>query len=214
LFQALENSFIFHLFRHGETDWNAQGKFQGHLDIPLNDVGRLQAREVGVNLKLHGIEAILSSDLSRASETAQIAAQELGLSDQFLFRDPAIREAFLGEAQGYTYEEIQIRYGKDTIKRWKSNSVSDADVGYPGGEKGWEVVARSLEALRRFAILNPHFKKIGIATHGGVIRRLIHHIIKHPEVHVPIPNGVIYRISFQPQSSDGSQREIWHSLDI
>jgi broad specificity phosphatase PhoE len=211
---ALENSFIFHLFRHGETDWNAQGKFQGHLDIPLNAVGRLQAREVGLNLKPHGIEAILSSDLSRAAETAQIAAQELGLSSELLFSDPAIREAFLGEAQGYTYEEIQTRYGKDTIQRWKSNSVTDADVGYPGGEKGHEVVSRSLDALRRFATLNPHFKKIGIATHGGVIRRLIHHIIKHPEVHVPIPNGVIYRVSFQPQSSDGSQREIWRSLDI
>jgi broad specificity phosphatase PhoE len=210
----LENSFTFYLFRHGETDWNAQGKFQGHLDIPLNDTGRGQAKEVGQNLKEHGLHAILSSDLSRASETAQIAAQEIGLASALLFQDAAIREAFLGEAQGFTYEEIQTRYGKDTIQRWKSNSVTDADVGYPGGEKGWQVVSRSLDALRRFATTNPHFKKIGIATHGGVIRRLIHHIIKHPEVHVPIPNGVIYRLSFQPESSDGSQREIWRSLDI
>jgi broad specificity phosphatase PhoE len=210
----LGNSCVFYLFRHGETDWNAQGKFQGHLDIPLNDVGRLQAREVGENLKPHGVEAILSSDLCRASETAEIAAQILGLSSELLFQDPAIREAFLGEAQGYTYEEIQTRYGKESIQRWKSNSISDADVGYPGGEKGWEVVSRSLEALRRFALVNPSFKKIGIATHGGVIRRLIHHIIKHPGVHVPIPNGVIYRVSFEAQSSAGSKREIWRSLDI
>jgi broad specificity phosphatase PhoE len=203
---------IFHLFRHGETDWNAQGKFQGHLDIPLNDTGRIQAKAVGQNLKIHDLEAILSSDLSRAFETAQIAAQEIGLHPERIFRDSAIREAFLGEAQGFTYEEIQSRYGRDTIQRWKSNSVTDADVGYPGGEKGSEVVSRSLGALRAFAEMNPHYKKIGIATHGGVIRRLVHHIIKHPEVHVPIPNGVIYRISFQPRTTE--KPEIWRSLDI
>jgi broad specificity phosphatase PhoE len=209
----LENQeVLFFLFRHGETDWNAQGKFQGHLDIPLNETGRLQAREVGINLKVHTLDAILSSDLSRAFETAQIAAGQIGLDSMQIFRDPAIREAFLGEAQGHTYEEIQTRYGKDTIQRWKSNSVTDADVGYPGGEQGFEVVSRSIGALRRFAMKYPHFKKIGIATHGGVIRRLVHHIIKHPEVHVPIPNGVIYRISFHPERS--GKKEIWRSLDI
>ena len=69
------------LFRHGETDWNVQERFQGHLDVPLNDKGRAQAAGIIPYLRENKIEAILSSDLSRALETAQIVARGLGVED-------------------------------------------------------------------------------------------------------------------------------------
>jgi len=100
----------FYLFRHGETDWNAEGRFQGHLDIPLNDRGREQARQLAVPLGSKDLQAILSSDLSRSVDTAKILAKEIGLSADRLYQDAGIREAFLGDAQGMTVDEIGSRF--------------------------------------------------------------------------------------------------------
>src|SRR5690349_8413010 len=95
------------IFRHGETDWNVEERFQGHLDIPLNDNGRNQARELGQKMKHFGLEAIFSSDLCRASETAQIVAQSINVP---IFKDPRLREAHLGQAQGLTRTEIESQF--------------------------------------------------------------------------------------------------------
>ncbi len=66
------------LVRHGETDWNAEGRLQGHTDRPLSDYGRRQARRLGEELEGEGLEAIYSSDLARAHETAEIVGERLG----------------------------------------------------------------------------------------------------------------------------------------
>src|SRR5581483_12433051 len=68
------------LVRHGETDWNSERRWQGHADEPLNETGRAQAREVADELADRSIDAVYSSDLSRARETAEIIAARLGLS--------------------------------------------------------------------------------------------------------------------------------------
>jgi probable phosphoglycerate mutase len=202
----------FYLFRHGETDWNAEGRFQGHLDIPLNDRGREQARQLSGPLGPKKIQAILSSDLSRSVETASILAREIGLGADRLFQDAGVREAFLGDAQGMTVDEIGTRFGPDILSRWKSSHVTDADISYPNGETGREVVVRSLEAMSRFAEEHPEFERIGISTHGGVIRRVMHQILRdrgvtHPP-HIAIPNGVIYRIEFERDTNT------WRSPDL
>src|SRR5947209_8391773 len=114
-----------YLFRHGETDWNAEGRFQGHLDIPLNEKGRAQARALVEKLKLASIEAIVTSDLSRARDTALVSAQALGLP---IFEDRRLREAFLGDAQGLTSEEIRLRFGDELTDRWRSHHLTDADI--------------------------------------------------------------------------------------
>lgn len=202
----------FYLFRHGETDWNAEGRFQGHLDIPLNDRGREQARQLGHSPGLKDLQAILSSDLSRAVETAKILGREIGLGADRLYQDAGIREAFLGDAQGLTVDEIGTRFGEELLHRWKSSHVTDADISYPNGETGREVVVRSLEAMSRFSEEHPEFKRIGISTHGGVIRRVMHQILRDREIANPppiaIPNGVIYRIEFERESN------AWRSSDL
>lgn len=190
------------LFRHGETDWNAEGRFQGHLDVPLNDRGREQARALGARLREQRIELIVASDLGRAVETAQIVAGELGLDPSQVIQNPSLREAFLGEAQGLTLEEIRERFGGELLQRWRSNHVSDADISYPGGETGAQVQERAMRAIRELADRHAPFTRIGISTHGGVIRRFMHRLLQlagTPAAEpIPIPNGVVYEIAYSP----------------
>jgi broad specificity phosphatase PhoE len=183
-----------YLIRHGETDWNAQERFQGHIDIPLNSKGQAQARELIAVCKSYQIEAILSSDLKRAVETAEIIAAPLNLK---VFQDEGLREANLGHAQGLTYAEIEERYGKVVIERWRSAHLSDADISYPGGESGASVVHRSFASLRNFLATTP-FDRIAVTTHGGVIRRIMQRLLPPGSLPVSIPNAVVHPLHYDP----------------
>ncbi len=182
------------IFRHGETDWNAEGRFQGHIDVPMNDRGRAQAAELIPALESSGIRAILSSDLSRARETAQIVASKLGIP---VFSDRGLREAHLGEAQGLTIAEIEARFGKEKLQRWRSSHPTDADVAYKDGESGKHVMQRVFSAMERFIEANPEWGAIGVSTHGGVIRRVMERILPPDSPAVRIPNCVVYELNFE-----------------
>lgn len=184
------------LFRHGETDYNRDGRFQGHLDIPLNETGRAQAQALVPKLKDSGLEVILSSDLTRTRQTAEILAT--GLGGVPIQTTPALREAYLGQAQGLTREEMATRFGLETLNRWRSSHPTDADAAFPDGERGEQVRDRALSAIHEFC-RQSSYTRIGISTHGGVLRRVIQHWLlesNDPRVHreIPIPNGVIYTI--------------------
>lgn len=185
------------LFRHGETDFNREHRFQGHLDIPLNDEGRAQAARLKPTLRRLGLEEILSSDLCRAHETAQIASSDLKLP---IISTPGLREAYLGDAQGLTAEELELKFGEALVSRWKSPYRSDADVSYPGGETGREVLERVLKTLTDHLGVT-RASRIGIATHGGVIRRVVRSLIREHEAPIPIPNGIIYSLQWNPATS-------------
>jgi broad specificity phosphatase PhoE len=180
------------LFRHGETDFNREHRFQGHLDIPLNDEGRRQAALLMGPLKRLGCQEILSSDLCRAVETAQIASAPLGIT---IFKTAGLREAFLGYAQGLTTAEIEARFGQALAARWRSPYATDADVSYPGGETGKQVLERVLSALKSH-LAATEASRIGIATHGGVIRRVVRSLMSEHEAPIPIPNGILYAIQW------------------
>ncbi len=191
-------SCTYYLFRHGETDWNAEQRFQGHVDIPLNDRGRLQAQALVPLLEPLGLDGVVSSDLSRAVETGQVVATALGIP---LAQDVRLREAYLGEAQGLTLPEIRERFGLELAQRWRSTRVTDADIQYPGGETGRAVMLRALAALEGHVDRQPGFKRVGVACHGGVIRRLMQAVLADGHEPLPIPNGVIYEIAYDPVSS-------------
>lgn len=178
------------LFRHGETDWNAQGKFQGHIDIPLNALGFEQAKRIARALSGHRIEAILSSDLQRALETAEAASAELRLP---ITQDARLREAHIGLAQGLTYEEMEIRFGRDTLKRWRSNNPHDHGIAFPDGETGGQVLKRASDAIWHF-LEHAQARRIGVSTHGGVLRRLVARANEVPGLLPPISNGLVYAI--------------------
>ncbi len=177
-----------YLFRHGETDFNREQRFQGHIDVPLNDEGRRQAAALVRPLRRIGLECILSSDLLRARETAEIVARGLEIP---IFQTPGLREAHLGNAQGLTVEEIEANFGRELVEKWRSPYLSDADVSYPGGESGRQVLERVLASMENF-LGSTEYQHVGVATHGGVIRRVVRALLADHSAFIPIPNGIVY----------------------
>lgn len=199
----MQANHIYYFFRHGQTDWNLENRFQGHTDIPLNAHGFKQARELPPILENLGMNHIVSSDLLRAKETACVVAEALGLTLQL---DPRLREAHLGQAQGLTSSEIRIRFGQELLLQWRSHSREARSVRYPEGESGYEVLARVSDAIRALSPL-PNGSKIGVCTHGGVIRRLLQATHPEPHLHHPIPNTVVYAFRSDMSSSLGLKFE-------
>ena len=132
------------LVRHGETDWNRERRFQGHADMPLNDTGRRQARELADALRDEGLTAVYTSPLRRASETAGIVADRLGLEAEEL---EALREIDVGDWQGLTVDEVKTRFPERADVAWRS--------GWPNGETHEQLRARVLPALLDLAAAPP-----------------------------------------------------------
>lgn len=102
------------LVRHGETEWNAQRRYQGQSDVPLSDLGRRQAERVAGRLSGHEIDAAYTSDLKRALETAQIIAEKCGLE---VISEPRLRELKFGVLEGLTFDEAQEQH-PEMIDAW------------------------------------------------------------------------------------------------
>jgi broad specificity phosphatase PhoE len=136
------------LVRHGETDWNADGRLQGHTDRPLTDYGRRQARKLAEELEDEDLDAIYSSDLARARETAEIVGARLGLP---VVLDPDLREKDWGNWEGLTAVE------RDRVEFVGESTEAHHD--------------RILGALRRIAELHPGGRVL-VVTHGGSMRRV------------------------------------------
>src|SRR5437868_2985865 len=99
---------ILFLFRHGETDWNREGRLQGHTDTLLNATGLAQAQALADSLRPHRLDAVVSSDLARAQTTAQIVAEALRVP---LFIEAGLRETDVGAAEGLLWAEAKARFG-------------------------------------------------------------------------------------------------------
>ena len=146
------------LVRHGETDWNRERRFQGHADTPLNEAGRRQAGELADSLRTERLSAVYTSPLRRASETAEIVAERLGLDVRPL---EALREIDVGDWEGLTIDQVKARYPENISFDWHS--------GWPGGETYDELGARVLPALFALAREHPDERILGV-THAGPIR--------------------------------------------
>jgi len=148
------------LARHGETDWNREGRFQGHADPPLNATGRAQAAELAAELKAVGLAAVYSSPLRRALETAQAVAAEHGLDPVAV---DALREVDVGSWQGLTRVEIETQF-PEQFARWL-----DYDQGWEDGESYEEMGRRAVAALLELALAHEGERVLAV-THGGPIR--------------------------------------------
>jgi len=147
------------LTRHGETDWNAARRWQGHSDTPLNDEGRRQARALAVTLD--GVDVVYSSDLARARETAEIVAGRLALPIRF---DARLREREFGAWEGLTVEEIELRF-PDTHRRWRAGEGFGAEDAEPFDSFAARVHAFLEDVLRA----HPD-ETVLVVAHGGTIR--------------------------------------------
>ena len=157
------------LARHGETEWNRIGRWQGHADPPLNETGRRQAEELAESLRGESISAVYSSDLARASATAHIVAARLGLP---VVEDRALREVDVGSWSGLTREEVANRFPEGFALFLAGKTGHD-------GETRKQFVERVVAATHRIAAEHAG-ERILLVTHGGVIRALRRHVSGDP----------------------------------
>jgi uncharacterized phosphatase len=171
---------LLYLVRHGETDWNRQRRIQGATDIPLNELGRTQAREAAGLLARRRFDAVYSSPLQRAFDTGAIIADRLGLDAPTIA--PRMIERSYGEAEGMTFDEVEASF------------PDGAPV--PGRESRTALRERVEATLLSLAHDNPG-RSLVVATHGAVIRAIVNHVAPEEDANagVPIRNGSIH--SFQ-----------------
>ena len=148
------------LARHGETDWNREGRFQGHADPPLNRTGRAQAVDLSVALMAEQLAAVYSSPLRRALETADVVAASHGLEPVPL---DDLREVDVGSWSGLTRAEVEERFPAQ-FARWL-----DYGQGWEDGETYEEMGRRAVDALLRVAAAHDGERVLAV-THGGPIR--------------------------------------------
>src|SRR3954466_3189142 len=157
------------LLRHGQSEWNAAGRWQGWADIALTERGEEQAREAGVRLAergLHRFQAVVSSDLVRARRTAELLAEALALVDVDIEIEPDLREFDVGEWSGLTRPEIEARW-PGQLDEWREGRLTQI----PGGESREHFIGRIVAAVsataRRYA-----GQEVLVISHGGVIGTL------------------------------------------
>jgi len=175
--------------RHGETDWNRDQRFQGHADPPLNDTGRAQARALADELAGERIDAIYTSDLARARETAELIAERAGVP---FVLEPQLREVDVGEWQGLTRTEIEERF-PDGMRSWHERGH-----GWERGETYEQLAERVLEALERIVSRHPG-ERVVLVGHGGTIRAIRAHmdestVVEHRRILPSASNCEVFRI--------------------
>ena len=147
------------LVRHGETDWNREGRWQGHSDTHLNEIGRAQAERVAG--ELDGVDVVYSSDLARARDTAEIIAGRSGLPVRL---DARLRERSFGAWEGLSAAEIEAEF-RDAHLRWLAGEGPGADDAEPFDAFG----RRVREALGEILERHPD-ETVLVVAHGGTVR--------------------------------------------
>jgi probable phosphoglycerate mutase len=175
----------FYLIRHGETDWNLNGVWQGHADVPLNHVGLTQAGRLAARLRAEEVRfaAIYSSDLQRAWQTAAAIGAALGIAPRAV---PSLREIDVGRWSGRTNAEIRAE-DAEAYERIRSGE----DLARGGGERFLDLYSRVVGMAERLAAEHAG-ARLALVTHGGVVRALLLHAARdkvglhpHPQrVHI------------------------------
>jgi broad specificity phosphatase PhoE len=172
------------LLRHGQTDYNVAGRMQGHLDSMLTDAGVAQAAHVAPEIARLAPDRLISSDLRRAVDTADLVGASSGLPVKL---DPRLRETHLGEWQGSTVAEIEESW-PGAIATWRS----DPAWAPPGGESRIEVVRRSLPVVEELdeEFANGPDGTVVLVAHGGLIAGLVSGLLALPTSTWPAIGGV------------------------
>ncbi|RSM60562.1 histidine phosphatase family protein [Amycolatopsis sp. WAC 01376] len=171
------------LWRHGETDYNAAGRMQGHLDSALTPVGWNQARFAVPALARFSPDLVIASDLRRATDTATVLTEAIGVP---LRIDKRLRETHLGEWQGFTGQQVDESYPGERA-RWRV----DATWAPPGGESRVDVAERAMEVVADLDLPNSDAgDAVLLATHGGLIIALTAKLLGLPVTSWPALGGI------------------------
>lgn len=185
-----------YLIRHGQTDWNIEGKIQGKTDIPLNQTGLHQARLLAEGMKQRKIAAIYSSPLHRARQTAELLAGEKGLPVRVL---PELREVDFGLWEGRTWEEIEKEYSRD-FHRWEENPA----LGMPtGGETLQSCKKRCRAAVEQ--ILEDGIDDVAVVAHGGILAHVVDYLLRNQKdkKEIIVKNASISVVEYDRQKELG-----------
>jgi broad specificity phosphatase PhoE len=151
----------FYFLRHGQTDWNAEGRFQGHSDIPLNALGLSQARDAALALARCPIDLVVASPLVRAARTAEIVNERLGKPIIF---DDGLKERHFGALEGLVIRDVKAKLGMQPHERMLKHLPADA-------EQWHETGARTVRVLTTWLDRHPDQTLLFVA-HGGLFDAL------------------------------------------
>ncbi|HVB47579.1 MAG TPA: histidine phosphatase family protein [Burkholderiales bacterium] len=182
------------LVRHGETAWNAEGRVQGQLDVPLSEVGHAQALAAAAALAGERFAALYSSDLARARQTAAPAARRLALPVRL---EPALRERHYGMFEALTYVEVRERYPAE-YARFKDK---DPEFDFVSGESLRRFAERAVACITELARRHAG-ESILVVTHGGVLEMAFRHATRRglsSPRDFELPNTGLNRIEAAPE---------------
>ena len=160
------------LIRHGETEWNLSGRWQGHADSALSPRGVAQAEARAGRIAKEEIDFVYVSDLERAQHTARLAGSEANWSFSLM---PELRERDLGVLEGLTTDEMLVKQ-PDVYQSFLEDGP---EYQPPGGESFLQFSDRCTSAIENLALLHPN-KKIAVVTHGGVLGVIFRYVLKIP----------------------------------
>ncbi len=179
----------FYIFRHGETDYNREKRWQGcGIDTELNENGLKQAEKLIETLEPKNLQIIYSSPLKRAMKTAEIVAEALGVEVKII-KD--LREANLGETEGMRKDEVAVRF-QEVFDLWYNEEKDYVDIAFPGGETKRQIHQRMINVLEN--LLKTKENVIGIASHGSSIRYLLFFLGKTLG---RMPNAALFHVVFE-----------------
>jgi probable phosphoglycerate mutase len=171
------------LLRHGRTAWNESGRAQGHADIELDETGHTQAEAAARHLAGFGLDAIWSSDLARAMETARYVASACDLATKY---DDRLREFDVGERQGLTLDEFAERHPEE----YSSWVRGDGMLPVKGGEVTEDVERRIVPALLECVAALAHGETGLVVTHGAAMKVAVAGLLGWPQTHTVSLKGV------------------------
>lgn len=186
------------IVRHGETDYNVQHRWQGHLDVPLNQNGKQQAEALASYFADKAIDAIFSSDLKRAYGTALAIAKPKKLEVR---KDARLREVKLGVFQGLTRTQIQEAYPHESF-RWDN----DDNFVVPQGESRVQLQKRAYEVWQDVTT-HKNLTTVMLASHGGTIRMLLQKLFPEKVAYIKLKNTSVSIIERDEQGN-------WQAIDL
>lgn len=192
-----------YLIRHGQTDWNIQGKIQGSHDIPLNEVGRRQAEQLAEGMDTRPVTRIFSSTLTRAMETAERISQRQKVE---ICPMPQLIEVEFGKWEGMTWDEIREAYPGE-YERWYFNP---AEFTPPGGETQDDVIKRCAWSLKEILKTTNGREDVAVVSHGATVAHLVSYMMQgsQEEESIIVENASITTFHYNPLTEDFMLLEI------
>ena len=182
-----------YLIRHGQTEWNIQGKIQGSHDIPLNETGLMQAGLLAAGMESRPVKKIFASTLKRAQATAEALGNRQNAE---IIPMPQLMEVEFGKWEGLTWKEIEIAYPNE-YRHWV---MDPAHASPPGGESQKEIINRCKEAVNEMVRQTGGREDIAVVSHGATLAWLVS-VMLGPEVEdesIIVENASITTIHYSP----------------